>query len=423
MKKIILLLAAVTLLATVLPAWADSDGRLLDLLKKKRVITSEEADQLKQELKEEKKVEKSKVQLPSGLQGISVGMLGYLDYSAGKTAAANDKSDSFNKFTLTRGYLTIKKKLRPWLGVRMTTDIHQDSAEDWKVRLKYLYAELKPRDLGMLTNMKSELGLGHIPWLDFEEHVNPYRVQGTMAIERAGIFNSADLGVSLRGNLGGELEDAKAKTGNHHYDGHFGSWHVGLYDGGGYHDSEKNNNKVLEGRVTVRPLPEVLPGLQLSYFGVYGEGNVAPTHGEVPDYRVNLGMMSYEHPLAIVTAQYFTTKGNAKGSLVDTNNKSLDTAGYSLFGRVKLPVMDHRLALLGRYDHFDPDDDGVISTKGGYDLTDVGLSYEVYKGNMVLLTYETTDFDEDAAGKGKVPVVGKNLGDEQKVQLVYQIKY
>ena len=56
--------------------------------------------------------------------------------------------------------------------------------------------------------MKTEVGLGHIPWLDFEESVNPYRCQGTMAIERAGVFNSADLGVSIRGDFGGKLEDA-----------------------------------------------------------------------------------------------------------------------------------------------------------------------------------------------------------------------
>ena len=43
-----------------------------------------------------------------------------------------------------------------------------------------------------------------------------------MAIERAGTLNSADLGVSLRGNFGGELEDAKVRTGNHHYAGKFG---------------------------------------------------------------------------------------------------------------------------------------------------------------------------------------------------------
>lgn len=50
------------------------------------------------------------------------------------------------------------------------------------MRLKYLYAELRPPDAGPFTDMKSEIGMGHIPWLDFEEHINPYRCQGTMPL-------------------------------------------------------------------------------------------------------------------------------------------------------------------------------------------------------------------------------------------------
>lgn len=36
-----------------------------------------------------------------------------------------------------------------------------------------------------------------------------------MAIERASTFNSAGLGVGIRGNFTGEMEDAKARTGSH----------------------------------------------------------------------------------------------------------------------------------------------------------------------------------------------------------------
>ena len=79
---------------------------------------------------------------------------------------------------------------------------------DFKLRLKYLYAEFRPPNISFLTSMRSEVGMGHMPWLDFEEHINPYRCQGTMFIERAGTFNSADLGVSIRGYLGRQLDEA-----------------------------------------------------------------------------------------------------------------------------------------------------------------------------------------------------------------------
>ncbi len=397
----------VALLAALVAASPVAADTLTDLLRHKGVLTAQEAASVRS------------APLPEGLRGLSVGVLGYVDYSVGNTGVAGDDTSSLNRFTLTRGYLTVKKRILPWMSARTTADVHQDSDEDWKFRLKYLYAELSPQDVGLLTQMKAEIGQGHIPWQDFEEHVNPYRAQGTVAIERAGIFNSADLGLSLRGNLGGELDDAKVRTGNHHYDGRYGSWHVGVYNGGGYHAKEHNDNKVVEGRFTLRPLPDALPGLQLSYLGMSGKGNTDPS----PDYTVNLGMVSYEHPFGIVTAQYFQTTGNAKGSLVDGAGDALDTEGWSLFGRLVAPGTHRKLAAFGRYDHFDADKDAVVADNADYDLYVAGLSFDLHHGNMVLLDYETVQFGENSGGLSKAPSAGNNLGDDQRVQVVYQIKY
>ncbi|MEW5995263.1 MAG: hypothetical protein AB1744_12850, partial [Candidatus Zixiibacteriota bacterium] len=192
------------------------------------------------------KADDSGKSLAEALQGMTFGVLAYVDYSNGQQPLAGNAEADFNRFTITRGYFTAKKKMTDWLGMRATIDMHQDTTGDYKVRQKYFYAEVKPPDVKPFTQMKSEIGLGHIPWLDFEEHINPYRCQGTMAIERAGVFNSADVGVSLRGNFGGKLPDAQERTGNHRYDGLYGSWQVGLYNGGGYHATEKNENKVGE---------------------------------------------------------------------------------------------------------------------------------------------------------------------------------
>jgi len=308
------------------------------------------------------------VTIPEALEGLSLSGLAYVDYSNGVQPEPGDGDKSYNDFTLTRGYITLQKTMLPWMSARFTLDIHKESdTGDYNERVKYLYAELRPADIGFLTQMKSEIGLGHIPWLDFEEHINPYRCQGTMAIERAHVFNSADTGISIRGNLGGRLEDAKAKTGNSHYDGRWGSWHVGVYNGPGYHGTEKNNNKLVEGRLTLRPLPDTVPGLQLSYFGVYGEGNEEPENNDCPDYTVNLGMLSYEHPWVTLTAQYFATEGNKDGKWIDSTGEALDTEGYSLFADVKLPIMDRKVAVFARYDHFDMDDDSVISSDAAYD--------------------------------------------------------
>ncbi|NOY70219.1 MAG: hypothetical protein GXP53_12175 [Deltaproteobacteria bacterium] len=365
------------------------------------------------------------ITIPKALEGLSISGLGYLDYSSGKLPEAGNSEKSYNEFSLKRGYITVKKKINPWLGTRATLDIHKGADGSYYERMKYLYAEIKPGSLGFLTDTKMEIGLGHIPWLDFEEHVNPYRSQGTMAIERAGVLNSADSGISIRGNFGGKLADAKEKTGNHHYDGLYGTWHIGIYNGPGYHGTEKNNNKVVEGRFTLRPLPDAVPGLQFSYFGLFGDGNEIKAAGakDYPDYRVNLGMISYEHPNAIFTAQYITTDGQKDGKWYDASGDALKTAGYSLFGTVKIAMVDPKLAVFGRYDHFDQDKDSKIASNADYDMVIAGLSYDFYKGNMLVLDYETTDYGKDSAGKGKLPVAGTNLGDDHKFQAVWQVKF
>jgi hypothetical protein len=431
-----LLLALVIGMASYGVAQAQDHARrdpLIDILIKKGILTEHEAEDIQEEARtlesqrQKEMVEEIKdkeLAEPKALKGLQLGMLAYVDYSNGQSPQPNDEKSNFNRFRLTRGYLTVKKEVLPWLHSRITIDIHQDDTGDYKERLKYLYAELRPPDFASLTSMKSEIGVGHIPWLDFEEHINPYRCQGTMAIERAGTFNSADAGVSLRGDLAGKLEDAQEKTGGHHYDGRYGSWHFGVYNGPGYHASEENENKVLEGRLTLRPLPDVVPGLQLTYFGIYGEGNDKDNFArDWPDYVVNLGMLSYQHPWVTLTGQYFTTDGNAKGTWVDTTGDALCTAGYSFFGKLKLPVLDKKLSLFGRYDHFDQDDDDAIASETDYDMYAGGLAYDIYKGNLLLLAYETTDYGRDAGKKGGVPIQDNRLGDDHKVQAVGQIKF
>lgn len=360
------------------------------------------------------------------LKGLKIEALWYLDYSIGQKPLGGGSEEDYNSFSNTRGYLTVKKKILPWLGARMTLDMHLDESGDYKVRHKYLYAEVKHEGFGFFSNLTGEIGVGHMPWLDFEEHINPYRCQGTMAIERAGVFNSADGGVSVRGYFGSKLADAEEKTGNHHYDGRYGSWHIGIYNGSGYHAKEQNENKVIEGRFTVRPLPDVVPGLQFSVLAMSGKGNVPEDDEndiEAPDYSVAIGMVSYEHPRFVATGQYFKTDGNKDGTWVNADGDALKTGGYSLFSKVKLPVLENKLSLVARYDHFDSDIDDEIAEKTGYNMIYAGAVYEFVKGNWLMLVYETTDYEEDNGGKKKGPSPALELGADNKIQAVWQVKW
>jgi hypothetical protein len=377
------------------------------------------------------------ISLDKSLKGIKFGVLAYVDYSSGQAPEPDGEEENYNQFALTRGYLTVKKSLTDWMSMRLTTDIKQEYKApgakldgSYVVRMKYYYAEFKPSDLEPFTDMKSEVGMGHMPWLDFEEHINPYRCQGTMAIERPHIFNSADLGVSLRGYFGGRLEGAEEKTGSHYYDGKYGSWHAGIYNGGGYHDVENNENKVAEGRITLRPLPDILPGLQLSYLGISGEGNVeegAVVMGmimdDIPKFEVNLGMVSYEHPWVTVTGQMFTTRGNQSGEWVNPDGEALETEGWSAFANVKIPGTDKKANIFGRHDFFDIDPGDEWTEDTAYAMTIGGVAFDIYKHNLLLFVWESTDYEDDADEKGHMSVEDIDLGNEDKYQVVLQIKF
>ena len=164
-------------------------------------------------------------------------------------------------FLIKRGYINIETQVLPYMTARITPDVTLDATGDLKVRLKYAYAKFHAPDLGFVTRPEVEVGVTHMPWLDFEERINLYRMQDTMFMERNGLFNSADLGVTFTALFGGTLSDDYQQSVSTYHPGRWGSLSFGVYNGGGYYAAEKNDNKVLEGRLTLRPLPDDLPGL------------------------------------------------------------------------------------------------------------------------------------------------------------------
>ncbi len=463
MRLLGLIVLICSLLFSGLVFAASVDHPLLRILVRKGILTEEEAQEVLQELareeerarQEEKKeivseavAQAKKEALPPALQRIKLGTLTYVDYSVGK-----EGDEDRSRFEITRGYLNFKAEITPWLSFRLTPDVHREAGGDLNVRIKYAYAGLKLPDLGFLTNVKSEIGQGHFPWLDFEEHLNPYRCQGTMPRERAGTFNSADVGIGVMGYFGGKLPQdyLKALTRHYplydHYAGRFGSWHFGIYNGSGYHEKEANNNKALEGRITLRPLGHLNSswrGLQLSYFFIRGKGN--RTAGEVlgsaltdparannyPDYDVDLFMVSFQHPWFVVTAQYSTSSGNNKGTWVRPDGRALDTELWSVFGDVTLPWFQEKVHFMARYDWFDPDADDVWTNGEGddeYQLYMFGLAYYFYGKNMFLLDAEWVDYEKNNAGGswgkpgGALPRLGANPKDDFRLQGVLQISF
>ncbi len=394
MQKIIIPLIGILILFLASPVWAGES--LLKTLEKKGVISEEEysyilADQLKE----------NKSLLPKAIEGLSIGGAAFLDYSNGK----ENNGIEYNKFALTRGYINIKKDITPWLKARITPDVTQitDSGNsqrgDLELRMKYYYADFLLSDSGFFTDNVLRAGLSPIPWIDFLENINIYRMQGAMFQERFNNINSADLGISLIGNFGDKLsKDSQEAVGySTPYSGKYGGYYIGIYNGSGYKAVEENSDKVIEGRITFRPMPNLLPGLQLSYFGLSGKGNKNTS----PDWQTQAGLLSFQNKHIVFTGEYVEAKGNQNG------DNEIDKKGYSVFGEFKIPAHNNA-AVMARYDFWDQD---IYTNNDEQSVIIGGFSYRLYANNIILAAYELRHYYDPSKM------------DDQKEQLIYQLSF
>ena len=357
----------------------------------------------------------------------------------------NGQGATSNAITLERGYFTVTKKANSWLSFRYTTDVAAAETKEtvdgtvenaldgsYVVRTRVLMAEMSLGDKGAFTDAKARLGMQGVGPDDFEQAVNPYRAQSRNWLERIGMLSTADLGVGLAGSFGGRLEDAQGRTGSAKLDGRYGTWQLNLTNGGGYNKKEANENKLLSGRVTWRPLPARLPGLQLTYAGAMGKDNTTGgADGAGVDFSFHYGMLSWQSPQFVLYGQYILGENNQAGKFVFTNDdderEGLRSRSWSLFGAAKLPAADSRFAAFARYSTFDGDADDDLTAgdqEAGATLMTGGVSYDIAKGNLLIAAIESTGYDEYADELTTAPAASaRNCGDDTHIQLVYRMAF
>ncbi len=328
-----------------------------------------------------------------GLFGTSISGQWFLTWHGGDT-----DDGPFNEFGLKRGYIDIKKTFSEHLSGRITPDISVDKEGDGRgdieMRLKYCYIKYTFDHIGMFVKPSVEFGLVHRPWIDFEQSINQYRVQGQMFLEREDIVNSADYGIQFMTLFGGELDKNYQKLVNKKNPGKYGSFAMGIYNGGGYHAVEENENKTFEWRLTLRPLPRHLTGLQFSWHGGIGKGNTVDAH----DWEMQSGFVSYENRHLVLTGSYYTGTGNYEGTHVNSIKnvedgsadiiEAIDQKGRSAFAEVKIPKS--KWSLMGRYDTLDQE--WFIGTQSTERYI-AGIAYRFLPGCKLLLDYDHTSSD------------------------------
>jgi len=258
---------------------------------------------------------------------IRVGVLSYLQYDA----ELKNRS-GYNTFDVTRAYLNINAQVSKNIRFRFTPDIRRvnDSTLSGSLvlRVKYAYAQID--NVGPRSWIR--MGAHQTPWLDFEESVNRYRVQGTMFAEREGMIpGSSDFGASYFASL---------PSG-------YGEFHVGVYNGEGYAQPEANKYKSVQGRLTIRPLPKgnaIAKGFRIS--GFFNKGWYDADHPR--DLGIVMG--SFEHPHVVATLQKLKATDNPLTLATPTD---VERSGWSAF--VSPRRSPSGLAGILRYDSFDPD--------------------------------------------------------------------
>ncbi len=337
---------------------------------------------------------------------VSLSGLFYLTYEAGEKGG-ND----FSRFFIKRGYLTARVNLLPNLSARMTLDPSQDmegdGRGDMKVRVKYAYAKYDFGSHGLLTDVGLEGGIVHMVWLDFEEHINVYRMRDPMFMERSGMFNSADFGATLSAGLGEDLPEEYRRTVSSAYAQRYGTVALGIYNGGGYHGDERNTNKVIQGRLTLRPLPDKLPGLQVSGLGILGKGNQEGTGDELPDWQVFNLFLSYQHAKGTLTAQFATGSGNQSGSWTEVDDPATATEfdGFSLFGERHL---GDNWRLMAGFDRLNRTPD---SQDLSFNRIHGGIGYDLGHSNILLFDLDHRSWDDDTRS------------DDTRFQVVMQVSF
>jgi hypothetical protein len=303
-----------------------------------------------------------------------------------------------------RAYINIHADVLPWLRGRITPDISLDEEGDGigdrEMILKYCYVTANLPDAALFTQPTVEFGVLGRPWIEFEQKVNLYRVRGKMFLERGAIVNSADFGVALQALFGAPLPEEYQKTVSSAYPGRYGSMAIGVYNGGGYNAIEQNINKTIEGRLTLRPLPDMLPGLQLTYAGVHGKGNVV----QPVDWTKHVGYLSFEHRRLTATATYFSGMGGYEGLLTRSTGSAENIRGWSVFSDIRIPATP--LSIYGRYDHFRwPDRQGSVEEN----TIITGIVWHIQRKTKLLIDYEAI-YDSSGDCLGNTAKISTEFG-------------
>ncbi|HEY6807185.1 MAG TPA: hypothetical protein VI160_00240 [Gemmatimonadales bacterium] len=274
-----------------------------------------------------------------------------------------DTANHVNNFSVQRAYVNVLGKFAGGIATRVTLDVTPAAAGNQFIRLKYAYFAYTP-DGSALTY---KLGLIHTPWLDWEEALWDYRMQGSMALDRNGYLTSSDAGVGVDGKWNSDQVNAQ----------------LAIVNGEGYSGGTGDQRKDVEGRVSVRVMntddASRVGGLRLS--GYFGIGRT--TAGGIRDRYIAM-------------ASYKSAQVTLAGEIASTRDAAGNGNVISAFGVYHFT--GSKAAVIGRLDVVKPDK-AAPSTTPGYTNTRliIGPSYQLSPNVRLLADVDLLSFKNESS--------------------------
>lgn len=307
-----------------------------------------------------------------------------------------------NQFSIKRAYVNAIGRFGSTLFTRVTLDILPTGtpATNQAFRLKYGYVAYTPEGSALTW----KFGMLQTPFIEWEETLWDYRVQGTMAAERftvpsgtppnvnAGYLTSSDVGAGV-----------DAKVNNDQFNGQ-----LTVVNGEGYSGGTGDNGKDVQARASLRLMESDdatrVGGLRLTGYAGYG---MPTTGGQRQRF---LGMLSYRSKAVTLAGEFVATKDSTTGSGGATpafpTVASRTGTVISAFGVFHIPSSD--FALVGRVDLLDPNT-GAAATNDKQTRIIAGVSCQVTPQFRLLANIDNLSYENPAATAAQIAVQSQAL--------------
>ncbi len=311
---------------------------------------------------------------------VSVGGVGYVQYQfalANDTLAADSAIHHINNFDITRAYINVTGRFAGGIATRVTADIFNAGAiaGSRAFRIKYAYVTWTPNSMPLTF----KIGEMHTPFIDWEEGLWDYRMQGTMAMERNGYMSSSDFGVGVDGKFQADRFNFQA----------------GLYNGETYSGALGDQRKDIQARASFRVL-DTDDGTRVGGLRVTGFAQLGMPSSGGRRQRL-LGMVSYRSMDLTLAAEFAVTRdsttggnvvpggGGGAGPVALRNGRVISAFGVCHFKGT-------RVSLLGRVDLVDPNTSGTV-TGDRQTRVIAGASYQLAPNLRLLADVDMLSFE------------------------------